>query len=475
MEKILTFEVDEIKLIQEISDSQLAVAEIKVCHTGMNKHKLPISFDTLKKATSTLINKFLVAGWSGIDFKGHEGKNQMIIGFFPKENNFRYVEENDKTYLVCNAIISKQYASWAYNVFKKDNYRECSMEITVLATEEKDDGNEWITAFIFNGVTVLGEFYHAACDGSDVEIIKFSTEDMISDCEKVYGDYLSFSTNQNTNFTQKEDKIVVFNKEEFVKTFSMTANEMYEMMGKSCEEIKYKEGDYEYSKYYMRDFDNKYIFAYNRQEGKLCAIPYEMKDSKVSCDFENVKNARLTYIVTDESENLIGFAEVIMEKKMSEFAKDKFDMEKNMKDMKEKMDADMDDMTKKMSTLETDNIKMSEKVSDCENEKTEFSTKLSSLEAENIELKTFKSNIEEQEKKTKIDFAINSVVEDLTQEQVDDWRDKVAEFESIELFSNAIKAFAYSVSKGKKVDDGIVTASIPFENKKNKNKKGLWD
>lgn len=480
MDKILNFDVDEIKLIQEISDSQLAIAEIKVCHTGMNKHNLPISFETLQKATPTLINKFLVAGWSGIDFKGHEGKSQMIIGFFPKENNFRYIEENDKTYLVCNAIISKQYASWAYNVFKKDNYRECSMEITVLATEEKEDGYEWITSFVFNGVTVLGEFYHAACPGSDVEIIKFSTQDLITDCEKAYSSFIN-----NTNFSsfkegeivdknslQKEDEEVIFNKEEFVKTFSMTANEMYELMGKACEVIKYKDGDYEYSKYYMRDFDNKYMYAYNRQEGKLCAIPYEMKEGKVVCDFDGVKSAKLTYVVSEESENLLGFAEVIMEKKMHEFSTDKEQMSSKCSELEK----ELGHLKEQVSTFSTEKTEMSEKITTLKNENLEFSTKITNLETENIELKAFQTNVEEQNKKSEIDFAINSVSEDLTQEQIDEWRNKVDTYENIEEFSNAIAAFAYSISKGKKkVDDGIVTASIPFENKNNKTNKGLWD
>jgi regulator of replication initiation timing len=179
VDKILRFEVDEIKLIQELSDSQNAIAEVKVCHTGMNSHELPISIESLKQASSTLINKWLVAGWSGTDFKGHEGKEQRIIGFFPKENDFKYVDKNGKTYLVARAIVSKLYAFWAFDIFKKENFRECSMEIQVLETEQKEDGYEWIKTFIFNAVTVLGSGIHAACPGSGVEIIQFSENELI--------------------------------------------------------------------------------------------------------------------------------------------------------------------------------------------------------------------------------------------------------------------------------------------------------
>lgn len=195
MKQILRFEVDEIKLIQDISDSQLAIAEVKVCHDGMNLHEKPIDIDAMKKASTTLINKWLVAGFDGWDFKGHEGKAQLIIGFFPKENDFRYVEENGKTYFVANAIFSKIYAQWAYDVFKKENLKECSMEITVLDTEKREDGYEWITSYVYNAVTVLGHNNSAACPGSDVQIIKFST-DKIQEYEKIYREHINFQIPQ---------------------------------------------------------------------------------------------------------------------------------------------------------------------------------------------------------------------------------------------------------------------------------------
>jgi hypothetical protein len=144
--------------------------------------------DALKNAAPTLGNKWLVAAFDNWvdDFKGHEGKKQLIVGFFPQENDFKYVVENGKTYLVANAIISKIYAEWAFEIFKRDNIKECSMEITVVDSEERNDGFTWITGFVFNGVTLLSNKIHAACPGSNATLVKFSEQEFIEQGEKAY-------------------------------------------------------------------------------------------------------------------------------------------------------------------------------------------------------------------------------------------------------------------------------------------------
>jgi len=119
-----------------------------------------------------------------------------------------------------------------------------------------------------------------------------------------------------------------------------------------------------------------------------------------------------------------------------------------------------------------------------ESEKEEISTKfaeketeLNTIKEENAQLLEFKSNVEEDERKNKIEFAINSVAEDLTQEQIDEWRGKVEEFSSVDEFSNAIAAFAYKESKGKnKTGDGIVRMGLPNnQSDKGNENKTLWE
>lgn len=184
----LKFNIDATTILKEMSDDQLAIAEVYVCHDGNNAHDMPISLETMKMAASTILNKFLVADFDGYDFKDHTN-SQKILGFFPAENDLRFVEKDGKTYFVANAIISKIYVPYAYELFLEKNYKSVSMEISVVETQEID-GLEHITKFIFNGVTVLGDNTRPACVKSNAQIFKFSEKEFVDNGNKAYQNYI---------------------------------------------------------------------------------------------------------------------------------------------------------------------------------------------------------------------------------------------------------------------------------------------
>lgn len=215
MNKELSFEVEGFNVIDDYSDNQLAIVEVYVCHDGNNHHNMPIDLSVIKKAKKTLKNKFLVAGFDGDDFEGHE-PDEQIVGFFPESSEMKFVEKDGRTYLVAQAIMSKIYAKWAYDVFvdDEDNYRSVSMEITVLGTEvNDDDGLEHITKFVFNGVTLLGESHMPACEGANASIIKFSKENAL----KVYSKRLKNSDKIKKSFVKDMELAEGLRKEESEK------------------------------------------------------------------------------------------------------------------------------------------------------------------------------------------------------------------------------------------------------------------
>ena len=89
----LSFGVEGFSVVDDVSDSQLAVVEIYVCHDGNNAHNMPIDLPVIKKAKKTLKGKFLVAGYDGDDFEGHE-PDEQIVGYFPAESEMRFVEKD---------------------------------------------------------------------------------------------------------------------------------------------------------------------------------------------------------------------------------------------------------------------------------------------------------------------------------------------------------------------------------------------
>lgn len=180
----MLLEVEDFSIVQDISEEQFAIVEVYVCHDGNNRHNMPIKLSTLKKAASTLKNKYLVAGFDGVDFEGHE-PDEMIVGHFPESGKISYKKKNGKTYLVAEAIMSKVYADWAYDQFVEQNHKGVSMEISVTKTKEDNDGRTEIKEFVFNGVTILGDSHTPACEGADASIIKFSVENA-SECYSKY-------------------------------------------------------------------------------------------------------------------------------------------------------------------------------------------------------------------------------------------------------------------------------------------------
>lgn len=261
-----------------------------------------------------------------------------------------------------------------------------------------------------------------------------------------------------SNFSCKDGEDMKFNKEEFAQTFGITANEMWNILQSACNDVKYKNGDMECSKYWMRDYDEDYIYAMDEESNKTVAIPYSIEDGVAKLNLEGVKRAKMTYVIidddADEKDDLMDFVNKKIAEKEQEFATEKEQLNSEITTYKEKI-AELEEISEKFSTLEKD---------------------FEVLKEEKAKLLEFKTNVEEQERKSKIEFAINSVADDLTQEQIDEWREKAKEFSNPDDFSNAIKAFAYSVTKSKQKDDvGSIRVPINIDIVDDNKNKSLWN
>jgi len=208
----------------------------------------------------------------------------------------------------------------------------------------------------------------------------------------------------------------------------------------------------------MRDYDEDYIYAMDEESNKTVAIPYSIEDGVAKLNLEGVKRAKMTYVIIDDDEDekddLMEFVHKLVAEKEKAFATEKEQLNNDIATYKEKV-SELEKEIEKFSTLEEEN---------------------KTLKEENARLLEFKTNVEEQERKSKIEFAINSVADDLTQEQIDEWREKAKEFSNPEDFSNAIKAFAYSVTKSKqKGDVGSIRVPINIDIVDDNKNKSLWN
>ena len=425
MDKKISFEVQGFDVIDDYSDNQFAIAEIYVCHDGNNLHNMPIDLSVIKKAKKTLKNKFLVAGFDGDDFEGHE-PDELIVGVFPESSEMKFVEKNGKTYLVAQAIISKVYAKWAYDVFveDEDNERAVSMEITVLGTELQDDGLEHITKFVFNGVTLLGESHMPACEGSNASIIKFSKENAL----KVYSKRLKNSEKIKKNFvrdmelaeiSRKEESEEMEDKEkEVVETVEEEVKETEEFAKEASDDETYMEEDESEKEDDDKDEKEEDMECNKDFESLTVEQKYEVfrsavKESLDGCGYLESYDDEYLYVYDYCDGNTVRYAYTLDGTTCT---------------------IDVDSKTRVMrggyvefEVYEEDN------------------NKLETLEKENCELKEKLMAYETAEKEKSVEAILSEVVDVIPADRIAELREKSADFslDNLSVFENEVKAIAF--------------------------------
>ncbi len=411
MDKFL-LDIENFEILpEEYSDEQLATVEIYVCHDGNNRHGIPISREALVNAKDTLKNKFLVAGFDGNDFEGHE-PDEMIVGFFPESSKMKFEKRKGRTYLVAQAIMSKVYAKWAYDIFKeKGNQRDVSMEITVLRGQvDENDNLLTIDEFVFNGVTILGLNHVPACEGSSASIIKFDCENAL----KVYNEHcdnttmVEFSGKEETGTMEKTKKIV----DEVEVEAETKEDEKVE------DETKTKEDDET-----MYSEDDK-----SEDKDDDSEDSEEEDESKEDVE-EKVDNEAKS----DEVENV--------EKE----CKNESDVEDVEKECKNESD----------ENLPTENCETDEPEEE-ENSET-VKAERDSLKKECEVLRDKVAKYEAKEKSLKVESIISSVVDLFSADEISELREESKKYslDELHIFDNEVKARAFDKvkSKDKKIED----------------------
>lgn len=401
---------------EEYSDSQLAVVEIYVCHDGNNRHNVPITREALVRAKDTLKNKFLVAGFDGNDFEGHE-PDEQIVGFFPESSKMRFEKRKGRTYLVAQAIMSKVYANWAYEIFKeKGNHRDVSMEITVLAGQvDENDNLLTIEEFVFNGVTILGLSHVPACEGSSASIIKFDCENAL----KVYNEHRDDTA--MVEFSGKEEKGTMDETKEVVKEVEVTVEAETEKEAEKVEETT--ETQEESSKE-----DDKTMYSEDDKEKD-----FESEDDKSEDDDDDDSDDS-----DDEDESKEDIEEKVENEAKSEEVEDVEKECKNESDVEE-----VEKECKNEENLPTEN---------CETDEPEKEEDPETVKAERDSLKTecevLRDKVEKYEAKEKsvqVESIISGVRELFSADEISELREESKKYslDELNIFENEVKAKSY--------------------------------
>lgn len=173
------FSIDNITEFRSDENPELALACIEFLSTAKNDHKINITPEILKRDAPTILGKFLVGEMDifGSDATNHT-ENQVIFGYYPSNQKVKfYTNKNGDLVASATAVVSKLYAYDFYNIFKKDNLRNVSVEMQTIGNRIEEDGTINIEGFNLTATTCLNKTINGSCPDAKMRIIRFSEEE----------------------------------------------------------------------------------------------------------------------------------------------------------------------------------------------------------------------------------------------------------------------------------------------------------
>ena len=177
MRKNVEFKMEDVAEIPQWTESypehKFTVYKCCFLSTKPNAHKLNIGDSVLRKYADTILGNFLVAKVQFGDAMSHE-KDEIIYGYFPREQEVEFVKDVDGTKAYAYAVVSKRYSKEFNGIFEFDNLRNSSVE---MAVETDDDNENSVLSFDIFGLTCLGKRINGSCPDADIEMVRFTAEE----------------------------------------------------------------------------------------------------------------------------------------------------------------------------------------------------------------------------------------------------------------------------------------------------------
>lgn len=421
--KLLSFSIDEIeniKTLEEINDSQFSKIRIRAFSDGVTRHGYGFSLNTIKESAFTILGKpilFKYDMWTD-DASSHEPE-EVQCGFVPKDEKdadiqFEYDEVLNKTFLTVNAYLWNVYQEDLIRILQRDDgYKNVSVEMWVIDSDEtskKDKGYITVNKFVYNGITILGSSVMEACEGADMEVIKFSYDAYQRaqlEFEKKLNNSINQESDQGSFLIQKNSE----NKEEtMAKEVKNAATDTPEVLENGEKISTVNVNVSEYTDNY--DDNGNYV-------GGTCEH-HSKSETKVEHTDENTM--------------------AVIENAVEDEEKQKVDNSVGTNETPEQINNSNENFAEKYNALEV-------KYSTLETELLELKNSYSSLELKCASLEEYKNNKENEEKTIAIECALNDVVGILSADEISQWREKSLTCSTVDAFKNELKAFAFDVQK----------------------------
>jgi len=242
----MLFSVDNVEVNDFQNDDRFAIVRIKAFSDSWNTNTQPIELEHLKETAHSIYNIPIVVEFNEwyVDGIGNHSKNAIPVGFvvYTKDNpiSFEYDELRDKTFLVINGLIWKNYSKNIVGILQKtNNTKKVSVELS--AYDFEDGEKPIIRGWRYQAITILSDEVAEACKGSNVLLTKFS-EDMDSYMRENFADAIIIDNSKESAVSGawKNPRRKLFDKAVAASNAIAVLNEAYLITSDTLEITKFK-------------------------------------------------------------------------------------------------------------------------------------------------------------------------------------------------------------------------------------------
>lgn len=215
-------------------------------------------------------------------------------------------------------------------------------------------------------------------------------------------------------FESEKEVDVVY--EEVTQKFSLNSCQIEEILSNALSEFKYKDGDYEWNRYWVKGFDEEFVYVHDNEDSKDKRMKYNIQENVAIIDVESAEeviSAGFMPVVPKSEESEIETEEFVEGEKPKGEETETFSQEEHMK-----MKADFEELSGKYKELEE---------------------KFTAMEEDYAKLNTFKVEQIKKDEEMMMTSSLNEYSKILSEEDKKEFTDKIKEY-SFETFEKELTA-----------------------------------
>jgi hypothetical protein len=456
MSEIVKFDCQNFSVIE--NDPRFIACKFYFGLIGDNSNGSTILEEDYENNKSSIGYTPICGYFNGLDFQEHnKGEKPLGIILSPEDCDYKYEEYDGKRYASAKGIILKEYLTKESESILLKGNKKISIEIEVFEKQKQSNGKFRFTKFLYHCITVLGDYYLEGMEKAHLDVLNSKNK------------YSSFIEHAKEVFSNKNFIDNKLNKEgdemnKAVEKFGLNSSQIIELLEAVLSPYKYKNGDYEYRKYWVSSFDETYVYVYDNENDIRVRMTYNIENNIATVNIESAEQVIVGNYVPVNTPNDNGEIESMrkeycdmktqfeeMSAKYAEY-QEMCNKYQDMSNQCQEMCSKNETMTKEFSTKEEtftqEKVTMSAQIDEKTNVILTMGTELDKFKAENqkfVEDITQKDELiakfAKEKKEGEAEKILSKYSQKLSEGEMMNFKSEIEKFENIEDFEIKVKAF----------------------------------